>query len=274
MCWSDIFEIVKAASVPFSLQPRTSVKCPLCSSCHQLCILLPLKHSWQRYATVKDIQSGLCQMGHLSSCHAPGDTTLHSTLSADRNELIHKPKPPTSVTLRLLLKRKTSWSPALSVPSKQGENPQQKALWIILSLQVFILMINGTTIQTMLRRRIWKEWLHWHSWPFPRRTLCCLKGLRPPAYFPDLASSVSIQRFHRSGWTAGVRSRRTFQGCQVNRRLITALPLHLKTKGLEFRRMHTYMPVILKIGSSVLDPDWCAKILCIFIQRKFFICFR
>lgn len=68
MCWSDIFEIVKTASVPFSLQPRTSVKCPLCSSCHQLCILLPLKHSWQRYATVKDIQSGLCQMGHLSSC--------------------------------------------------------------------------------------------------------------------------------------------------------------------------------------------------------------
>lgn len=81
MSCSDVFEFVKAASVPFTLQPRTSVKCPLCSPCHQLCILLPLKHSWQRYASVKDIQSGLCQMGHLSSCqctrwHYPSEHTV------------------------------------------------------------------------------------------------------------------------------------------------------------------------------------------------------
>lgn len=65
----------------------------------------------------------------------------------------------------------------------------------------------------------------------------------PPG--PRAARIFSKRHIHRQRWsrdssglqTAGVRARRTFQGCLVNGRLINVLPLPLQTKGLECRRM-------------------------------------
>ncbi len=98
-----------------------------------------------RTFSLASVRWGTCQ-----AASAPGDTTLHSTLSADRNELIHKPKPLMSVTLGL------SWRDDLMIsrperPVKTREKPSTKGRWIILSIQVFILMINGMAIQTMLK---------------------------------------------------------------------------------------------------------------------------
>lgn len=63
------------------------------------------------------------------------------------------------------------------------------------------------------------------------------QGLSHPHIFQAAHPRQRWSRDSSGAQAAGVRLRRTFQGCLVNGRLINVLPLPLQTKGLECRRM-------------------------------------
>ncbi|KAK5864594.1 hypothetical protein PBY51_015825 [Eleginops maclovinus] len=76
------------------------------------------------------------------------------------------------------------------------------------------------------------------------------RALKSPHIFQAAHPQQRCSRDSSGLEAAGVRPRRTFQGCKVNGRLINVLPLPLQTKGQECRRMPADTPQMEEIRWS------------------------